>query len=231
MASAGPRDPDSRRTGVVRRSGLPSRQGPPETRNWLAIAFVGLLAAVVLLLILIIVSRQPDGVAVIPTATPAATATATLPPFVQATPSPSPTPSASLTPSPSPSPMPTPTPTPPPTPSPSASASATPTVPAATSAPTTAPPLPSAPQLGLVVTEPADGAVVGESAIVIRGLTQPGATVTRVRDFWFDEHVIADSNGRWAYPANLSVGRNVFTFRVADDTSTVITLTVEYDPL
>jgi hypothetical protein len=52
-----------------------------------------------------------------------------------------------------------------------------------------------------------------------------------VRDFWFDEHVIADSNGRWAYPAILSVGRNVFTFRVADDTATAITLTVEYDPL
>jgi hypothetical protein len=70
--------------------------------------------------------------------------------------------------------------------------------------------------------------VVDERAIVVRGLAQPGATVTREIEFWFDEHVVADARGRWSFALGLADGENVFTFRLADDFASRQTLTVYY---
>jgi hypothetical protein len=81
-----------------------------------------------------------------------------------------------------------------------------------------------------VILDPADGADVADVAIVISGLARPGATVTRVVPLWFDEHVVADSRGRWSFPVVLAPGENVFTFRVDGDVATEVSLTVYFDP-
>jgi hypothetical protein len=64
---------------------------------------------------------------------------------------------------------------------------------------------------------------------VVRGLAQPGATVTREIPFWFDEHATADARGRWSFVVGLAGTENRFTFRVGDDFATRLTLTVFYD--
>jgi hypothetical protein len=84
--------------------------------------------------------------------------------------------------------------------------------------------------VGLVILEPAEGATVSEQTITIRGLTQPGATITHDIPFAFDEHTVADANGAWSFHEQLSPGQNVFKFRVGDDSSTAQTLTVYYTP-
>ena len=64
---------------------------------------------------------------------------------------------------------------------------------------------------------------------MVRGLAAPGATVSREIPFWFDEHVVADSRGRWSFAIGLAEGENRFTFRIAEDFSTRRTLTVFYE--
>jgi hypothetical protein len=59
-------------------------------------------------------------------------------------------------------------------------------------------------------------------AVVIRGRAPPGSTVTRVLDFWFDEHVVADERGRWELRVTLFPGENVFTFRLDGDVATEV---------
>ncbi|HYI21985.1 MAG TPA: hypothetical protein VEX62_05035 [Candidatus Limnocylindrales bacterium] len=86
------------------------------------------------------------------------------------------------------------------------------------------------PASGLVILEPTDGATVTDRIVLVRGLAQPGSTVTRDVPMWFDEHVVADSAGRWSFAVSLSEGENVLTFRVGDDTSTERSLTVYYQP-
>jgi hypothetical protein len=86
------------------------------------------------------------------------------------------------------------------------------------------------PSLGLVVLEPPDGTTTSEASIVISGLSQPNATITRDVPLWFDEHAIADGNGLWSFTEPLNIGENTFTFRVGDDTATAVTITVYYSP-
>ena len=83
---------------------------------------------------------------------------------------------------------------------------------------------------GLVILEPADNATVTDHVLAIRGLTQPGATVTRDVPLWLDEHTVADSAGRWSFVEALNSGANTFTFRVGDDRATDVTLTVYLSP-
>jgi hypothetical protein len=66
--------------------------------------------------------------------------------------------------------------------------------------------------------------------VAVRGLAPPGSTVTRVVPFWFDEHTVADAAGRWSFAVSLAEGENVLTFRVGDDTSTTVTMTLTYQP-
>jgi len=72
--------------------------------------------------------------------------------------------------------------------------------------------------------------VVHHSPIDIRGLAQPGATITRDIPFWFDEHTTADAEGRWSFTVRLSPGDNDFTFRVGDDRNTAVRIIVRYEP-
>jgi hypothetical protein len=61
-------------------------------------------------------------------------------------------------------------------------------------------------------------------------LAATGSVITRVVDFWFDEHTTTDSVGRWSFAVGLNAGENVLTFRVADDSSTTRTVTIHYFP-
>ena len=78
--------------------------------------------------------------------------------------------------------------------------------------------------------EPLPGAVVNVARITVRGLAQPGATITRDIPFWFDEHTTADAAGRWTFEVELSPGDNAFTFRVGDDRNTAVRIIVRYEP-
>ncbi|MEA2676152.1 MAG: hypothetical protein QOJ81_293 [Chloroflexota bacterium] len=69
---------------------------------------------------------------------------------------------------------------------------------------------------------------MSERVITVSGLTQPGATITREKPFWFDDHVTADNAGQWSMLVELNVGENAINFRVGDDSSTLITLNVYY---
>jgi hypothetical protein len=92
------------------------------------------------------------------------------------------------------------------------------------------PPAATSPAYGLIVLEPLDNATVTDHVLAIRGLTQPGATVTRDVPLWLDEHTVADSTGHWSFLESLNSGQNMFTFRVGDDRATDVTLTVYLSP-
>ena len=79
-----------------------------------------------------------------------------------------------------------------------------------------------------MIVEPVDGETVFERAILVRGLARPGSTITRDIPMWFDEHTTADAIGHWTFAIVLNEGENVLTFRVGDDTSTEVTLVVNY---
>lgn len=87
-------------------------------------------------------------------------------------------------------------------------------------------PPPTIPAVGLVILEPQNGRATTDRVVVVHGLAAPGSVITRDIPLWFDDHVIADSAGRWSFALNLNIGENVFTFRVGDDVSTTQTLTV-----
>ena len=91
-------------------------------------------------------------------------------------------------------------------------------------------PTPTPPAFGLIILEPADGSTSADRTIIIRGLAQPNATITRDVPLWFDEHKVADGSGRWSFVESLNPGENKFTFRVGDDISTAVTLTVAPAP-
>jgi hypothetical protein len=77
-----------------------------------------------------------------------------------------------------------------------------------------------------VVVDPPDGHSTTEGAVIVRGLAQPGSTITRDVPMWFDEQVLADGSGTWSFPLALRDGENTFTFRIDDDLSTAQTLTI-----
>ena len=201
---------------------------PRPRRDWLLGGIVAGLTILMMLLVANAFGGRPVEVAAAPTPTtdPTPVVESSLQVFYQETPAPTPsptptptpTPTLPPTPTPSPSPTPTPTPTLPPTPTPS------PTL------PPTSPPTPTTPAYGLTIVEPVDGSTTSDRAIVIRGLTQPNATITRDVPMWFDEHTVADSAGRWSFIEALNVGENTFTFRVGDDTATDVTISIFYSP-
>ena len=223
-----------RRTGVVRGSFLGRRARSGARFDWVALAFVAGLAVIVLLGVSTMMNsgarssasprRSIGAIADASNEALRSASTTLLPVFsAEATPTASPTPS--------PSPSPTPTPTPKRTRSPKPSATAiTATVPPASAVPTAElpRPQPSFVTAGLVIVEPANGTNSSQQVIVVRGLAPPGAVITRDIPFWFDEHVVADSTGAWSFVLQLNPGENVFNFRVADDVSTAMSLTVYY---
>jgi hypothetical protein len=245
MASGGVQpsgQPGQRHTGVVH-GGIPRRPQRSPRRDWLLGGIVAGLAVLMMLLVANAFGDRAVDVATEPTPTPTSNVESSLVAFSQETPAPTPSPTPTPAPTPTPIPTPTssPTPTPPPsptarlTPTPSTSLTATPlpTAPPSTTpstTPSTAPTTPTTPAYGLVIVEPVDGSTTTDHAIVIRGLTQPDATITRDVPMWFDEHTVADSAGRWSFIEPLNVGENTFTFRVGDDTATDVTITINYAP-
>ena len=224
MASDGvqpPRPPGQRHAGVVH-GGLRRGPMPAPRRDWVAGGIVaGLTLASLVIVANVFGGRQPT-VAVIDSPSPTASPVSSLPVYIQETPNPTPPPTPYWTPTP------TPTPTPPPTPSPTPSPSPTP---APTSSPSSSvAPAPTPPAYGLIILEPLDSAAVTDHVLAIRGLTQPGATITRDVPLWLDEHTVADSTGRWSFIESLNSGANTFTFRVGDDRATDVTLTVYLSP-
>jgi hypothetical protein len=81
-----------------------------------------------------------------------------------------------------------------------------------------------------VILQPANGSTTSDHSVVISGLTQPNVTITHDIPNWFDEHTTADSEGRWSFTESLAEGQNTFKFRVADDMTTEVTLTIYYQP-
>lgn len=216
-----------RRTGVVRRADVTRQRRSTARRDWLALVGVAVLAVVVLAVLANLFGGQPVGPTPSAGQTDVAVASATsslkptFSPEPSATPSPSPSPSPSR-PSPPPTPSPTPTPTPLATPFPT---------PPPTPPPTPSPaPGPTAPAFGLIILEPVDGSTSADLAIVVRGLSQPGATITHDIPFWLDEHTVADAAGRWSFVETLNPGQNIFRFRVADNVASEVSLTVFYTP-
>jgi hypothetical protein len=99
----------------------------------------------------------------------------------------------------------------------------------------TPPPIPppavaTPPAVGLVIVDPANGSTTSENSVVISGLAQPNVTITHDIPNWFDEHTTTDSQGRWSFTESLAQGENTFKFRVADDMTTEVTLTIYYQP-
>lgn len=235
--------PGQRHAGVVH-GGRSRRPAAAPRRDWLA---AGIVAGFTVLLALLVVSVFNGHAAdVAPTSSPTFYAVSSLSIFVQETPAATATPTAAPGPTATPTLGPTPTPTTPPTLGPtllpstsapptltsSATSSPLPSLPPSASSvpPPSSVPEPTAPAYGLVIVEPANGYMSLNRSLLIRGLAQPGATITRDVPMWFDEHTVADSEGRWSFIEGLNIGQNTFMFRVGDDTATEVTLTVYYLP-
>lgn len=109
--------------------------------------------------------------------------------------------------------VPTPTPSPTPTRSPSPAPSTEPT---------------AEPELGFAIDFPSDGESLTTRQINIIGTAPRGSTITHDVPMWFDEHTVTRSDGIWMMPISLSDGQNRLTFRIGDDRSTEIVVTVVY---
>jgi hypothetical protein len=80
------------------------------------------------------------------------------------------------------------------------------------------------------VTEPEDGAIVHESAVLIRGTSSPDwAGVVRV-DGGRNEPVQVDEDGDWEYPATLEEGRNTLTFHLGSAYGQFDSVTITFEP-
>jgi hypothetical protein len=88
----------------------------------------------------------------------------------------------------------------------------------------------TAPQVGLAIDFPADGEVVRSRVINVVGTAPPGSPITRDIPLWFDAHTTTRGDGIWMLPVELVEGENALTFRLGDDRSTEIRLTVTYRP-
>jgi hypothetical protein len=227
--------PARRRTGTVRRGDLPSGPPPATQRTGWALGAV-LLAAVALLVGWVLGGGGGSGSTAPPTAT-APSVGATSVASAGRTPT-IPVPSSTelavgVTPGATDRPVPTATEQA--TPEPSEPAAATESAaPDPTERPTptvTEPPTPEpTPMVGLAIDFPADGEVVTTRRINLIGTAAPGATITRDIPLWFDEHAVADEDGLWLLPVELSPGENRFLLRVGDDRSTERVIRVLYQP-
>jgi len=208
------------RSGVIPRAALRKVRPSTARRDWLGGVIVAVLAVMVLAVISGVFRVGGDGLgapaAAVSSASPSSLPLSTAPPILRPTDSPTPSPTR----------PPTPTPTRPPTPTPTAMPTATPRPTASPAAAPTIPPITA----GLVILKPADGEVVDERTVSVRGLGPAGATITHDIPFWFDAHTTADGRGRWSFSIDLVPGDNELTFRIGDDTETSRTLTVVYEP-
>ena len=73
-----------------------------------------------------------------------------------------------------------------------------------------------------------DGDVVATSLVIVSGTAPSGSTITRDIAMRPDVHATADGSGHWQMPVSLKEGDNRLTFRIADERSTALTLTITY---
>ena len=76
---------------------------------------------------------------------------------------------------------------------------------------------------------PADGTVVTQGVITVRGTAPDGAEIVWDVPFARDVHVIAHG-GAWWLDVTLHEGENELTFRIGDDDATAATVRVTYRP-
>lgn len=106
----------------------------------------------------------------------------------------------------------------------STAATPVPTIPAATTAAA-----PTAAAAGrFSVDYPASGTTVTTSTVAVGGQAPAGGRVVRDISFGFDDEVFADATGRWEIRVELDQGANELTFRLGDDDTTSVQLTVTY---
>lgn len=82
----------------------------------------------------------------------------------------------------------------------------------------------------LSITSPANGATVATASVTVIGTAPAGARVVRDISLAPDDETTADASGRWRIAVNLDEGSNELTFRIGDDKSTAVTITVTYSP-
>ena len=82
---------------------------------------------------------------------------------------------------------------------------------------------------GLAIAFPADGEYLSTRVINVFGTAPPGSTITRDVPLWFDDHVTTRNDGIWMMSVQLGDGSNQLSFRIGDDQSTEIHLTVVYE--
>jgi micrococcal nuclease len=82
----------------------------------------------------------------------------------------------------------------------------------------------------LRILEPVDGAEVTAAGIVVTGVGPAGARIVRDISLGPDDVAIADASGAWSMPVELEEGANELVFRIGDDQSTAVELTVSLAP-
>ncbi|MEO7118126.1 MAG: hypothetical protein ABIZ34_04055 [Candidatus Limnocylindrales bacterium] len=106
------------------------------------------------------------------------------------------------------------------------------TLPSPIVAPTPSPTIQPSPtpksELGFAIDFPADGERLDTRQINIIGTGPRDATITHDVPLWFDEHTVVRGDGIWMMPISLSDGENRLTFRIGDDRSTEVVVTVVY---
>ncbi len=75
---------------------------------------------------------------------------------------------------------------------------------------------------------PADGSTVSTELVTVLGLGAADATVTQDINLAPDQHTVSDANGHWTLEVKLQSGANHLKFRIGDDESTAIGLTLTF---
>jgi hypothetical protein len=76
------------------------------------------------------------------------------------------------------------------------------------------------------VLSPTNGSSVPGTSVLVEGIASPGATVTHDIALAADDHATADPSGHWSMTVELDEGLNTLKFRLGDDESTAVTITV-----
>ncbi len=80
-----------------------------------------------------------------------------------------------------------------------------------------------------MITSHSDGDIVHTPTIRVAESASPGSEVVRDIRFRPDARTTTAGDGSWSFEIDLNDGRNVLKFRLADDTSTTIEMTVVLD--
>lgn len=82
--------------------------------------------------------------------------------------------------------------------------------------------------VSFAVRSPASGTAVGASHITVSGTAPAGTRIVQDISMASDAETTADANGFWSIPVDLTDGANDLAFRVGDDKSTTVHVSVTY---